>query len=191
MKWDNKRCLPRKIYLKFSHELCKKLWFASFCIGVLAVRKWLRWVIFTIFVGLVVSHFSSGTNGVTHDDVIKWTHFLRYWPFVRGIHRGPHTKASDAEYFFFICTWINGWVNNREAGDLGHNHAHYYVTVMHERYHYSDSHEHNGVLKPSHLDCLFNFVIVWYKRKHRSPRYRPFCEGSAPMTGWFPSQRAK
>ena len=23
----------------------------------------------------------------THDDVIKWKHFLRHWPFVRGIHR--------------------------------------------------------------------------------------------------------
>ena len=25
-----------------------------------------------------------------HDDVIKWKHFPRYWPFVRGIHRWPH-----------------------------------------------------------------------------------------------------
>ena len=24
-----------------------------------------------------------------HDDVIKWKHFSRYWPFVRGIHRSP------------------------------------------------------------------------------------------------------
>ena len=24
-----------------------------------------------------------------HDDVIKWKHFPRYWPFVRGIHRPP------------------------------------------------------------------------------------------------------
>ena len=35
-----------------------------------------------------------------HDDVIKWKHFPRYWPFVREIHRSPvnsHTKASDAE----------------------------------------------------------------------------------------------
>ena len=23
----------------------------------------------------------------THDDVIKWKHIPRYWPFVRGIHR--------------------------------------------------------------------------------------------------------
>ena len=32
----------------------------------------------------------------------------------------PCTKASDAEFwrFCFIGVWINGWVNNREAGDL-------------------------------------------------------------------------
>ena len=29
-----------------------------------------------------------------HDDVIKWKHLPRYWPFVRRI---PDTKASDAE----------------------------------------------------------------------------------------------
>ena len=29
-----------------------------------------------------------------YDDVIKWKHFPRYWPFVRRI---PDTKASDAE----------------------------------------------------------------------------------------------
>ena len=34
-----------------------------------------------------------------HDDVIKWKHFPRYWPFVRGIHRSC-TKASDTDVFF-------------------------------------------------------------------------------------------
>ena len=24
-----------------------------------------------------------------HNDIIKWKHFPRYWPFVRGIHRSP------------------------------------------------------------------------------------------------------
>ena len=24
-----------------------------------------------------------------HEDVIKWKHFPRYWPFVRGIHQSP------------------------------------------------------------------------------------------------------
>ena len=43
-------------------------------------------------------------NVQCHDDVIKWKHFPRYWPFVRGIHRSrwiPHTKASDAEPLMF------------------------------------------------------------------------------------------
>ena len=33
-------------------------------------------------------------------DVIKWKHFPRYWPFVRGIHRPPVvplTKVSDTD----------------------------------------------------------------------------------------------
>ena len=29
-----------------------------------------------------------------------------------------------------ICVWINGWVNNREPGDLRRYRAHYDVTVM-------------------------------------------------------------
>ena len=40
-----------------------------------------------------------------HDDVIKWKHFPRYWPFVRGIHRSRwilRTKASDAELWYFL-----------------------------------------------------------------------------------------
>ena len=36
-----------------------------------------------------------------HDDVIKWKHFPRNWPFVRGIHRS-RTKASDAELWCFL-----------------------------------------------------------------------------------------
>ena len=32
--------------------------------------------------------------------------------------------------FSLICVWINGWVNNREAGDLRRYRAHYDVIVM-------------------------------------------------------------
>ena len=70
-----------------------------------------------------------------HDDVIKWKHLPRYWPFVRGIHRSPvnspHTgQWREALMFSLICVWINSWVNNREAGDLRRYHVHYDVTVM-------------------------------------------------------------
>ena len=41
----------------------------------------------------------------------------------------PRTKASNAE-LFFICTRINDWVNNGEAGDLRRHRAYYDVTVI-------------------------------------------------------------
>ena len=70
-----------------------------------------------------------------HDDVIKWKHFPRYWPFVRGIHRSPVNSPYKGQWrgalmFSLICVWINAWVNNREAGDLRRYQAHYDVTVM-------------------------------------------------------------
>ena len=70
-----------------------------------------------------------------HDDVIKWKHFPRYWPYVRGIHRSsvnsPHKgQWRGAVMFSLICVWINGWVNYREAGDLRRGRAHYDITVM-------------------------------------------------------------
>ena len=40
----------------------------------------------------------------------------------------PVTRSFDG--FFFICVWINGWVNNREAGDLRRYRGHLDVIVM-------------------------------------------------------------
>ena len=33
------------------------------------------------------------------DDVIKWKHFPRYWPFVRGIHRSPVDSPHKGHCF--------------------------------------------------------------------------------------------
>ena len=43
----------------------------------------------------------------------------------------PHkSQWRGALMFSLICVWINGWVNNREAGDLRRYRAHCDVTVM-------------------------------------------------------------
>ena len=70
-----------------------------------------------------------------HDDVIKWKHFARYWPFVWGIHRWPVNSPHKGQrrralVFSLICAWINGWWNIHEAGDLRRHYTHYDVTVM-------------------------------------------------------------
>ena len=70
-----------------------------------------------------------------HDDVIKWKHFLRHWPFVRGIHQSavnsPHKgQWYGALIFSLICARTNGWANHLDASDLRCHHTHYDVTVM-------------------------------------------------------------
>ena len=69
-----------------------------------------------------------------HDGVIKWKHFPCYWPFVRGIHRSPVYSLHKGQWrgalvLSLICTRINVWVNNGEAGDLRRYRARYDVTV--------------------------------------------------------------
>ena len=72
---------------------------------------------------------------IDHDDIIKWKHFPRNWPFVWRIHRTPVNSPYKGQWcralmFSLICTWINGRVNNGQAGDLRCHHAHYDATVM-------------------------------------------------------------
>ena len=71
-----------------------------------------------------------------HDDVIKWKHFPRYWPFVRGIHRwpvdSPH-KGQRCRPFMFSLVYAltSGWPNTRDVYDLRCHRGHYDTIVMH------------------------------------------------------------
>ena len=86
----------------------------------------------------VCLYFLSVSNQLSvhlHDDVIKWRHFLRYWPFVQGIHWSPVNSPHKGQWcgalmFSLICAWMNSWVNNLGTGDLRRNRAHYDVIVM-------------------------------------------------------------
>ena len=56
-------------------------------------------------------------------------------PLCGGIHLWPVNSPQKGQWrialmFSLICAWINGWMNNREAGDLRRHRAHYDVTVM-------------------------------------------------------------
>ena len=68
-------------------------------------------------------------------DDIKWKHFPRYRPLVRGIHRwpvnsphkGPVTRMFDV---FIDLRLYKRLSKSREAGDLRRHRAHYDVIVM-------------------------------------------------------------
>ena len=52
-----------------------------------------------------------------HDDVRRWRHFPRYWPFVRGVHWSPVNSRHEGRWcgalmFSLVCAWVGGWVDN-------------------------------------------------------------------------------
>ena len=108
-------------------------------VNIWSMAKWLRWC------GAETVRWSGAETVATvrirsnHDDVIKWKHLPRYWPFVREVHRSPANSPHKGQWrgalmFSLICVWLNGWVNNGEAGDLRRYRAHYDVTVMCKEY---------------------------------------------------------
>ena len=53
-----------------------------------------------------------------HDDVIKWKHFPRYWPFVKGIYRWPVDNPHKGRWRAALALsliWTNGWTNDWDA----------------------------------------------------------------------------
>ena len=115
-----------------------------------------------------------------HDDVIKWKHLPRYWPYVRGIHRSTVNSPHKGQWhgvlmFSLICAWIIAWVNNRQAGDLRRHGAHYDVIVMCIRvinlvsFVHADIQADTDTRKtistslPPALDAIFSYKwLVWY-----------------------------
>ena len=103
------------------------------------------------------------TKSIKLDDVIKWKHFPRYWPFVRGIHwspaNSPHKgQLRGALMFSLICAWINAWVNNREADDLRPHRAYYDLIAM-------------------------RATSRWHRNMETLSTILAVCEGSPPVKG--------
>ena len=66
----------------------------------------------------------------SHDDVMRWDHFLQYWPFVRGIHQSlvdsphkePPTQGFDVS--FDVSPKKNCCTNSQIAIDLRFHDTH-------------------------------------------------------------------
>ena len=110
----------------------------------------------------------SNNRVCKHDDVIKWKHFPRYWPFVRGIHRSPVNSPHKGQWrgalmCSLIYVWINGWVNNREAGDLRHHRPHYDVAVMKMLLMWANVAMHTAYIVPMLIFYITIECMVWFQ----------------------------
>ena len=119
-------------------------WTHSIMLQICHVNYWYRYM-YCPFIPFVRDKWS------THDDVITLKHFPCYLSFMRGIHRSPLNSTHKDQWrgalpFSLICAWINGWVNNRESGDLRRHLAHYDATVM-------KTHDWMSALSETRLCC--------------------------------------
>ena len=104
----------------------------------------------------------------------------------------PHKgQWRGALMFSLICVWVNGWVNNREAGDLRRHGAHYDVIVMISRQgidlvfqEYSSSSTIRVNWAMVDVAAAANSNKIWYGNP-----FRVACPSWNESTGRFPSQR--
>ena len=76
--------------------------------------------------------------------------------------------------FSFICAWINGWINNRKAGNLRRHRAQYDVIVMACRVH----------------ECFMDVTITWWRHEMETfSALLAICAGNSPVPGEFTAQR--
>ena len=92
-------CLHNHNSLAINHPV-------SLCVSICVCGEYRFFALWLLILSLMVRVTLVNELYVClHDDVIKWKHFPRYWPFVRRIHRStvnsPH-KASDAELWCFL-----------------------------------------------------------------------------------------
>ena len=100
----------------------------------------------------------------------------------------PHKGHwHGALVFSLICVWINGWVNNREAGDLRRYCAHDDVTVMCEKFIHGLASSHmfwkktNAPQIPDRLASKWrHFRRYDYRRKHRGKWHKTMISRCQP-----------
>ena len=87
------------------------------------------------------SHADDIENNVAWDvyDIITWwSHQMEWFSALLALcaenspvaGEFPSQRTVTRSFGVFFCASANGWVYNRDAGDLRRNHAHYGVTVM-------------------------------------------------------------
>ena len=113
-----------------------------------------------------------------HDDVIKWKHFPRYRPFVRGIHRSPVISPHKGQWrgalMFFFDLFLTkqlskqswGWwfetpscrlwrhCNDRQNGIVPHHNKSKLVNRVHIRWMATMLHSAAGILIPRLSDFI-------------------------------------
>ena len=88
--------------------------------------------------------------------------------------------------FSLIYVWINGWVNNRETGDLRRHRGHYDVNVMLVPV----GNKNDGVMKQPWRHHNTETLFAWWRHQMETfSASLAICAGNSPASVEFPAQR--
>ena len=122
-----------------------------------------------------------------------------HWSPVNSPHKG---QWRGALMFSFICTWINGWVNNRDGGDLIRHRTHYDVIVMPPSHQYicktsyptrpgaCGGRADRPQMKPKFAWSRSACEAWWRHQIETFSALLAFCAGSSPVTVESPLTKA-
>ena len=121
-----------------------------------------------------------------HDDVIKWKHFPRYWPFVRGIHRSPVNSPHKGQWRGTFDISIDLWLNKllKTLVRLGFETLssslwrHCNVKSIQHVKGKTKNDQGEMVGREPHRDDMITLSALL-----------ALCEGNPPLTGGFPTHR--
>ena len=96
-----------RLTIKYLHKQSCQPWYNNTSVSAIVVVVWYAVMACSSILPL-------------HDDVIKWNHFPRYWPFVRGIHRSPVNSPHKGQWrgalmLSLICA-LNKRLNKQSCG---------------------------------------------------------------------------
>ena len=110
---------------------------------------------------------------VTHRPITWWRHQMEAFSALLAFCAGnspvpvnsPHKgQWRGALMFSLIWTSTNGWVNNREAGDLRRHRAHYDVIVMRATVHKNTA--GYGINIALSWECIAGLVLYFVRHTH-------------------------
>ena len=136
---------------------------------------------------------------VFHDDITKWKHFPRYWPFVREIHRAPVNslhKASDASFGVSFDLLLNkllskhwwGWWFKTQSRPIGHHSNDFALILPYQVIDIFNMLLLLYVARPHVRQLLADELSSWWRHQMETfPTLLAFYEGNPTVMGGFPS----
>ena len=108
------------VVVYISCQVMYLIWFGITCIipspnniDVLLydIKEYAEWINLTWLMNNMV-YVGQTHQAHVHDDVIKWKHFPRYWPIVRGNHEAGHLRRHLAHYDVIVIKhelWVTSF----------------------------------------------------------------------------------